>query len=456
MTDKHTLLIANRGEIACRVIRAARKLSLRTIAVYSEADRDLPHVQLADEAVAIGPARASESYLRQDRILDAARRTGATLLHPGYGFLAESASFAQACRDADVRFVGPSPDVIRLMGDKDQARQAAARAGVPVLPGTGKLDPDNAQELLAAGAKTGFPLFVKAAAGGGGIGMRVVPHADDLVASVRASSSMAQKAFSDGSVYMERQVERARHVEVQVFGFGDGTAVHLFDRDCSVQRRHQKVIEEAGAPLIADEIRRKMTQAAVGLAASCRYEGAGTVEFLFDTATREFFFLEMNTRIQVEHAATEMITGIDLVGAQLRLAMGEVLNAELAQHTIEARGHAIEARVYAENPARNFMPSPGPLDELVLPEMAGVRIDCGYRQGNVMTPYYDPMVMKVLAHGPDRLSAIDTLRAALAAIRITGLTSNLGYLDAVLAHRRFRAGDLHTGLLTELHAALTR
>lgn len=451
---KPTLLIANRGEIACRVIRAARKLSLRTVAIHSEVDRDLPHVEMADEAVAIGPARASESYLRKDVILEVARRTGATLLHPGYGFLAESASFARACQEAGIRFVGPRPEVIALMGDKEQARQSAVRAGVPVLPGTGKLDPTDEPALHAAGAATGFPLFVKAAAGGGGIGMRLVAQPDELVASVCTASSLAHKAFADGAVYLERVVQRARHVEVQVFGFGDGTAVHLFDRDCSMQRRHQKVLEEAGAPLIADEIRRKMAQAAIGLAASCRYEGAGTVEFLFDTVTGEFFFLEMNTRIQVEHAATEMLTGVDLVGAQLRLAMGEALHAELAQENIRAEGHVVEARVYAENPARNFMPSPGPLTELVLPAMAGVRIDCGYRQGNVMTPYYDPLVMKVLAHAADRLTAIDKLRSALASVRLSGLTSNLGYLDAVLAHPRFREGDVHTGLLAELHGAL--
>ncbi|MEO9228455.1 MAG: biotin carboxylase N-terminal domain-containing protein [Devosia sp.] len=449
-----TLLIANRGEIACRVIRAAQKLSLRTVAVYSEADRDLPHVRLADEAVAIGPARAAGSYLRKDTILEVARQTGATLLHPGYGFLAENADFAQACVDAGVRFVGPSPKVITLMGDKDQARQAAARAGVPVLPGTGKLDPENESALLVAGAATGYPLLVKAAAGGGGIGMRIVKGAGELVASVRATAGMAQKAFGNGSVYLERLVERARHVEVQVFGFGDGTAIHLFDRDCSLQRRHQKVVEEARAPLIIDAIRAKMEQAAVALAASCCYEGAGTIEFLYDTVAQEFFFLEMNTRIQVEHPVTEMVTGVDLVGAQLRLAMGEQLNSELAQHHIVAKGHSVEARIYAGNPAKNFLPSPGTLKELFVPQVHGIRIETGYREGNVVTPFYDPMIMKVISYDQTRLAAIDRLRTALASIRIAGIAHNLPYLEAVLTHDAFRAGDIHTGFLAEIHSSL--
>jgi 3-methylcrotonyl-CoA carboxylase alpha subunit len=449
-----TLLVANRGEIACRVIRAARALSLRTVAVYSDADRDLPHVSMADEAVAIGPARAAESYLRVDALLDAARMHGATLVHPGYGFLSESAGFADACRSAGLRFVGPSPNVIRLMGDKDQARQAAAAAGVPVLPGTGKLDPQDERAVSAAGEKTGFPLLVKAAAGGGGIGMRVVRSNQELIPAVQATAGMAAKAFGDGSVYLERFVERARHVEIQVFGFGDGRAVHLFERDCSLQRRHQKVVEEARAPVLSEAIRERMAAAAVALACACRYEGAGTVEFLLDARSQAFYFLEMNTRIQVEHPVTEMITGIDLVAAQLRLAMGESLNEELAQNRIAARGHAIEARIYAENPTKNFMPSPGPLTEFKLPQGNGIRVETGYREGNKVTPFYDPMVLKLVAHGDDRLEAIDRLSTALAGLSIGGITTNLAYVLAVLNHRAFRAAELHTGFLPEVHAAL--
>jgi 3-methylcrotonyl-CoA carboxylase alpha subunit len=449
-----TLLVANRGEIACRVIRAAKRLSLRTVAVYSEADSELPHVGLADEAVLIGPARAAESYLRPDVLLAVARQTGACLVHPGYGFLSENAGFALACEETGLKFVGPSAKVISLMGDKDQARQAAAKAGVPVLPGTGKLDPADEQAIVAAGRATGFPLLVKAASGGGGIGMRTVSDPADLVAAVQATSGMAGKAFGDGSVYLERLVQRARHVEIQVFGFGDGTAVHLFERDCSLQRRHQKVVEEARAPDIDPSVRARIAAAAVALACACRYEGAGTVEFLYDTERQEFFFLEMNTRIQVEHPVTEMITGIDLVGAQLRLAMGERLQDELAQVKIRVDGHSVEVRVYAENPAKKFMPSPGPLTEFRFPKGEGIRVETGYREGNKVTPYYDPMIMKVIAHGPTRPAAIDRLREALADVHIRGINHNVPYLQAILAHPAFGRADLHTGFLVDTHTAL--
>ena len=451
---KPILLVANRGEIACRVIRAAKKLSLRTVAVYSEADAELPHVRLADEAILLGPARASESYLQTEKLLSAARQTDASLLHPGYGFLSENAAFANACESAGINFVGPTAEVISMMGDKDEARQAAARAGVPIVPGTGKLDVTDAAAIKAAGERTGFPLLVKAAAGGGGIGMRTVSNPEELAAAVQATSGMAQKAFGDGSVYLERYVQRARHVEIQLFGFGDGTAVHLFERDCSLQRRHQKVVEEARAPLIADEVRQKIAAAAVALACACRYRGAGTVEFLYDTHTQAFYFLEMNTRIQVEHPVTEMITGVDLVGAQLRLAMGERLQQELAQSRIVANGHAVEAWVYAENPAKNFLPSPGLLSEFKLPEGEGIRVDTGYREGNKVTPFYDPMIMKVIAHGATRELAIDRLQDALGRLHIAGITHNTGYLQSVLRHPGFRGADLHTGFLGAVHSQL--
>jgi acetyl/propionyl-CoA carboxylase alpha subunit len=451
---KPTLLVANRGEIACRVIRAAKKLSLRTVAVYSEADAQLPHVSLADEAILLGPARAADSYLQSEKLLNAARQTGASLLHPGYGFLSENAAFAKACESAGISFVGPTAEVISMMGDKDEARQAAARAGVPILSGTGKLDVADTAAIKAAGERTGFPLLVKAAAGGGGIGMRTVSDPDGLAAAVQATSGMAQKAFGDGSVYLERYVQRARHVEIQLFGFGDGNAVHLFERDCSLQRRHQKVVEEARAPAIDDAVRQKIAAAAVALACACRYRGAGTVEFLYDTESKAFYFLEMNTRIQVEHPVTEMITGVDLVGAQLRLAMGEKLDDELAQSRIVAKGHAVEARVYAENPAKNFLPSPGLLNEFRLPEGEGIRVDTGYREGNKVTPFYDPMVMKVIAHGQSREQAIDRLQAALADLHIVGITHNAPYLQAVLRHPAFRAAQLHTGFLGAAQAEL--
>jgi 3-methylcrotonyl-CoA carboxylase alpha subunit len=451
---KPTLLIANRGEIACRVIRAARTLSLRTVAVYSEADKEAPHVSMADAAVHIGPARPAESYLKIPAVLEAARAQGATLIHPGYGFLSENAAFAAQCAHAGIRFVGPTPEVIRLMGDKDQARRAAAAAGVPVLPGTGKLDPADEAAILQAGAKTGYPLLVKAAAGGGGIGMRTVSRAEDLIASVTATSGLAQKAFGDGSVYLERFVERARHVEIQLFGLGDGQAVHLFERDCSLQRRHQKVVEEARAPNIRDAVRERIADAAVKLACACNYQGAGTVEFLYDTKSEEFFFIEMNTRIQVEHPVTEMITGVDLVAAQLRLALGERLDGELAQSRIRSQGHAMEARVYAENPTKNFMPSPGPLTVMRLPAGPGVRVDTGYAEGGRITPFYDPMVMKVIAHGADRAQAIERLSQALSDLRLEGIAHNTGYVRSVLAHPAFKAGELHTGFLGQFHADL--
>jgi acetyl/propionyl-CoA carboxylase alpha subunit len=452
---KPTLLVANRGEIACRVIRAARSLSLRTVAVYSQADRELPHVRMADAAVEIGPARPAESYLNVKAVLDAAKAQGAALLHPGYGFLSESAAFARACREAGIQFVGPTPEVIDLMGDKDRARQAAAAAGVPVVPGTGKLDPQDETGVRAAGAKTGYPLLVKAAAGGGGIGMRQVTGPDELVAAVHATSGMALKAFGDGSVYLERFVERARHVEIQLFGFGDGEAVHLFERDCSLQRRHQKVVEEARAPQIRDEVRARIADAAVKLARACRYQGAGTVEFLYDSRTEEFYFLEMNTRIQVEHPVTEMITGVDLVAAQLRLAMGERLHEELAQAGITPQGHAIEARVYAENPAKNFLPSPGLLSVMRLPSGEGIRVDTGYAEGTRVTPFYDPMVMKVIAHGEDRNQAIARLHCALSSLQLEGIAHNTSYLLSVLSHPAFLAGELHTGFLPQYHNEMT-
>lgn len=440
------LLIANRGEIACRVIRAAKGLGLRTVAVYSDADVGAPHVVEADEAVAIGPAAAAQSYLRQDALIEAARSTGASLVHPGYGFLAESASFAQSCSDAGLRFVGPSAEVIAAMGDKERARSIAIAAGVPVAPGTPKLPPDDA--AIRADV-IGYPLLVKAAAGGGGIGMRLVDRPEDLEAAVAATRTMAQRAFGDGSVYLERFVRRARHIEVQVFGFGDGRAIHLFERECSVQRRHQKVIEEALSPALDAERRRTICDVAVRLAQTCRYEGAGTVEFLYDDETGEFFFLEMNTRIQVEHPVTEMVTGVDLVQAQIRKALGEDLSSEISGERIAANGWAIEARVYAERPERNFIPSPGTISALDIPERSSIRIDTGYVAGMKVTPFYDPMLMKVIAHGTDRTQTIERLTEALRDLRIEGIATNRDFLCRLLESDDFRTGSIHTGWLSE-------
>ena len=451
--SRHKLLVANRGEIACRIIRAARTLDLPTVAVHSEVDAGLPHVEMADEAVCIGPARASESYLVGERLLQAARDTGATLLHPGYGFLSENPAFAERCREARIAFVGPSPELIRLMGDKEQARVAASSAGVPVLPGSGKL-PHDPVAIVKAGEVVGFPLLVKASAGGGGIGMRTVGEPGELVDAVGKTSDLAGKAFGDGSVYLERYVAQARHVEIQIFGFGDGRAVHLFERDCSLQRRHQKVVEEALAPGVRDELRNRMARAAVALASACRYEGAGTIEFLLDAEKEEFFFLEMNTRIQVEHPVTEMITGVDLVAAQIRLAMEESPGDDLLQERVACRGHAIEARVYAENPAKNFIPSPGKLAALDVPAAKDVRFETGYRAGNAVTHFYDPLLMKVCAWGASRREAIRRLDDALAETRIEGVGHNIAYLRSVLAHEGFAAGSVYTRFLTDHHQAL--
>lgn len=441
------LLVANRGEIACRIIRAARSLDLATVAVYSDADEAAPHVAMADEAHRLGPGRAQESYLNQGAVISVARSSGATLIHPGYGFLAENAGFASRCAAEGIVFVGPKPETIAAMGDKQRARDLALSAGVPVLPGSDRL-PEDADAIAAAGERVGFPLLVKAAAGGGGIGMRQVEDAAGLPEAVVATSSLARRAFGDGSVYLERFVRRARHVEVQVFGFGDGRAVHLFERDCSIQRRHQKVIEEAPAPGLDEATRCEMARVSVELAKSCRYDGAGTIEFLYDDESGAFYFLEMNTRIQVEHPVTEMVTGVDLVASQIRHARGEDLSSELAQNAMACRGHAIEARIYAEDPTRRYLPSPGRIAELRLPEGPGLRVDAGYAAGSVVTPFYDPMLMKIIAHAPSREEALVKLDQALSDLVLTGITTNARFLRAVFAHPEFRAGRVATNFLT--------
>ncbi len=431
------ILIANRGEITCRVIRSCRDLGISTVAVYSEADADALHVALADEAHAIGPAPTAQSYLNQAAVLAAIKASAAEAVHPGYGFLAENPAFARSVEAAGRTWIGARPKTIEDMGDKQRARDIALASGVPVLPGSPRFAPGDTAGLDRAAARVGFPLLVKAAAGGGGIGMRRVDGPDDLARQVETTQALAERSFADGTIYLERFIDGARHVEVQVLGLGDGGGLHVLDRDCSVQRRFQKVIEEAPAPEIPDAVRWAMRQAAMDLVRHETYRGAGTVEFIYDPATEAFYFLEMNTRIQVEHAATEMITDLDLVAAQIEIAQGTY--APPAQHAVTARGHAIECRVYAERPEKNFLPAPGLLETFRLPgPSADLRIDHGLREGDRITPHYDPMIAKVIARGTDRSQAIERLATALAEIEIAGLSTNLTFLRQVMADPAFR------------------
>ena len=441
-----TVLIANRGEIACRIIRSCRGLGLRTVAVYSEADANALHVQMADTAVAIGPAAARESYLRQDRILEAAHSSGADAVHPGYGFMSESAEFAHAVQAAGLTWIGPSPRSITDMGDKQRAREMASASGLPILLGSPRFSAGHLDGLEDEGVKVGYPLLVKAASGGGGIGMRLVSRPEQLRATAEATQSMAAKSFGDGSIYLERYIERARHVEIQVFGFGKGQAIHLFERDCSIQRRFQKVVEESPAPGLSDAIREKMVAAATRLCRDQSYEGAGTVEFVMDADTLEFFFLEMNTRIQVEHPVTEMNTGRDLVSMQLEFARGNLKS--FPQEEVTTIGHAIECRIYAENPSKNFLPSPGRLERFLLPQPTqSLRIDSGFREGDEVTFFYDPLVAKVICHGPTRDATIQGMLNGLRQIVIEGPATNLAFLIATLSHPAFEKGQVFTGFV---------
>lgn len=445
-----SILIANRGEIACRVIRTARRLGLRCIAVYSEADADAVHVEMADSAFCIGAAPASESYLKGDVILAAAKEAGAEAIHPGYGFLSENADFAEACSAAGIVFVGPPAAAIRAMGSKSEAKAIMEGAGVPLVPGYHG-DAQDAAILQKEADKLGFPLMVKASAGGGGKGMRIVEDAGDFSAGLEAAQREAMAAFGDDHVLLERFLPSPRHVEIQVFRDDHGKAVHLFERDCSSQRRHQKVIEEAPAPDLPAPVRKAMGEAAVAAAAAIDYRGAGTVEFLFDG--KAFYFMEMNTRLQVEHPVTEMITGVDLVEWQLRVASGEPL--PLAQEELTVSGHAIEARIYAEDPGNGFLPSTGRLLYLGFPpEEDGLRVDSGVRQGDAVTVYYDPMIAKVVAWGEDRETALRRLDRALVQTEIAGVTSNVAFLRAILGHTVFRRGAPDTGFIDQHRESL--
>ncbi|MFT4626415.1 MAG: acetyl/propionyl-CoA carboxylase alpha subunit [Myxococcota bacterium] len=438
----HTLLIANRGEIARRIIRTAHALGLEVVAVYSDADRDLPHVREADRAVRLGPPAVHASYLDAAAVLDAARRSGADSVHPGYGFLSENAGFAQAVVDAGLTWVGPSPGAIAAMGDKTAARRLAASLGVPTVPGFDASDDDAA--LHEAAVELGVPLLVKAAAGGGGRGMRRVDDLADFGDALASARREAQSAFGDGRVLLERYVERPRHVEVQVFGDSTGRVVHLGERDCSIQRRHQKVVEEAPCPVVEPALREQLGEAACRVASAVGYVGAGTVEFLLERSGA-FWFLEMNTRLQVEHPVTEAVTGIDLVEWQLRVAMGEPLPAQIPELT----GHAIEVRVYAEDSLRDHLPATGTLRRVHLPAGVGVRVDAGYADGDVVTPHYDPLVAKVIASGPDRATATRRLRRALDAAWLPGVVTNLPLLRQIVRHPRWAASDLDTAFLAD-------
>lgn len=437
------ILIANRGEIACRVIATTRRMGIATAAVYSEADRDARHVHLADEAWPIGPAPARESYLAVPRIIEAARRAGAEAVHPGYGFLSENADFAEACAAAGIVFIGPPTEAIRAMGSKAAAKAIMERSGVPLVPGYHGESQD--MGLLAREAqRIGYPVLIKASAGGGGKGMRIVTAPEELEAAVAGAKREAAASFGDDRVLIEKYLTTPRHIEIQVFADSHGGAVSLFERDCSIQRRHQKVIEEAPAPSLGDAQRRAMGDAAIAAARAVGYVGAGTVEFIAEG--EQFFFMEMNTRLQVEHPVTEAITGQDLVEWQFRVASGEPL--PLRQDQLRIHGHAIEARIYAEDPSRDFLPSTGRLVHLRQPrETHGIRVDTGVRQGDVITPNYDPMIAKLIAHGEDRETAARRLAAALAEYEVVGVRTNLALLHRIATHPDFLHGALHTGFI---------
>jgi len=449
MSRFNSILVANRGEIALRVMKTARSLGYRIIAVYSEADANAPHVKFADDAVCLGPAPVGESYLRADKILGAAKQTGAGAVHPGYGFLSENTEFAGACADAGIVFIGPSADTVDLMGNKATAKRRMVEAGVPCVPGYEDKD-DTDAKLIEAADKIGFPIMVKAAAGGGGRGMRLVHTAEDLLDALTSARSEALNAFGSDALILEKAIFRPRHVEFQIFADAHGNAIHLGERDCSVQRRHQKVIEEAPCPVMTPDLRAAMGKAAVDAALSINYLGAGTVEFLLD-ASGEFYFLEMNTRLQVEHPVTEMITGLDLVALQISIAQGEPL--PVTQDKVLLNGHSMEARLYAEDPARDFLPITGHVDLWQPYQSEGVRIDGGIETGSDVPAFYDPMIAKVITWGPNRETATARLIAALDNSRLFGLKTNKSFLSAILGKKTFAKGEATTAFIAEEFSA---
>jgi acetyl-CoA carboxylase, biotin carboxylase subunit len=440
------ILVANRGEIAVRVIRACREMGITSVAVFSEADRSARHVRVADEARPIGPPPAADSYLRIDRVLDAARASGADAVHPGYGFLAENAGFARACEEAGLTFIGPRSETIALMGEKTSARRLAVAAGLSVVPGTLEPVADDAA-IRREAERIGFPLMLKAAAGGGGKGLRLVKSAADLVSAAQRARSEARSAFGDDRVYLEKALVQPRHVEIQVVADRHGNAVHLFERECSIQRRHQKVVEESPSPFLTPELRSRMGALAVALVRKAGYVNAGTLEFLLD-ASREPYFLEMNTRLQVEHPVTELVTGVDLVKLQIRIARGEALPFE--QAALSQRGHAIECRVYAEDPEGGFLPCPGRILALRVPGGPGIRDDSGVEEGDEVPSYYDPLVSKLVAWGEDRASAIARMRRAVREYKVLGIKTTLPFFERVLRHPDFVAGRIDTSFVERM------
>ena len=434
------ILIANRGEIALRIIRTCKEMGIKTVAVYSTADRESLHVRFADEAVCIGPPRSSDSYLNIPQILAAAEITNADAIHPGYGFLSENAKFAEVCRDYNIKFIGPTPESIRAMGDKITAKETMKKAGVPTVPGSdGLLGSES--EALSLATEIGYPVIVKATAGGGGRGMRVIWKAEELLPAMESARMEAAAAFGNDGLYMEKYIEEPRHIEIQVVGDQFGKACHLSERDCSIQRRHQKLIEESPSPFMTDELRERMGEAAIRGALAVNYEGAGTIEFLVDKY-RNFYFMEMNTRIQVEHPVTEMVTGVDLIAEQLRIAGGEPIS--LRQDQIKLTGHAIEVRINAEDPRQNFRPAPGKITGWLPPGGPGVRFDSHVYTGYEIPPFYDSLIGKLIVWGVDRDHALRRLRRALSECAVTGIPTTIDFHLQLLDRPEFQAGDVHT------------
>ena len=448
MSDIQKVLIANRGEIALRIIRTCHEMDLRTVAVFSTADRDALHVRFADEAVCIGPPASAESYLKPDRLIAAAEVTGADAIHPGYGFLSENAEFSQICEDNDIVFIGPRAETIRLMGEKSLAKETMAEAGVPIVPGSDGIV-DSAEDAKALANDIGYPVMVKASAGGGGRGMRMVHDPDKLVPAYNSARTEAQNAFGNSDVYMEKVVTKPRHVEIQLLGDGTGNVMHFGERECSIQRRHQKLLEEAPSPIVDDDLRKRMGEAAIRGAEAVNYAGAGTIEFLVD-ADHNFYFMEMNTRIQVEHPVTEEVTDTDLVEHQIRVAMGE----KIERTTVPMTGHAIECRINAENPFRNFSPSPGTVDAFHQPGGHGIRVDTHAYASYCIPPHYDSMIAKLIVHGKTRAHAIRKMRRALDEFVIEGIHTTIPFHQQLMDDPRFQEGTFDTRFLDdfELHA----
>lgn len=439
------ILIANRGEIAVRIIRACREMGIETVAVYSEADKDALHAQLADEAICIGPAKARDSYLNMERILSATLASGAQAIHPGFGFLSENSKFVEMCEKCNLVFIGPSGDIIRKMGNKSQARDTMIKAGVPVIPGSKKAI-YSVEEGIGEAEEIGYPLMIKASSGGGGKGMRISRSKEDFAENFKTAQRESENAFADNTMYLEKYIEKPRHVEVQILADKMGNVISLGERDCSIQRRHQKLIEESPCTAISQEVRKKMGQVAVSAAKAIAYENAGTIEFLLD-ASGDFYFMEMNTRIQVEHPVTEFVSGLDLIREQIRIAAG--LPLSLKQEEVSLSGHAIEVRINAEDPGRNFLPSPGTITDMYLPGGKGIRIDTALYRGYKIPAQYDSMMMKVIAYDSNRELAIKKLKSALGEIIIEGITSNLDFQFEILNHEEYQKGNIDTHFIEE-------